>query len=358
LSDRLTASRLALAALAISCAVPCAAGASAASASPNLAASGPAGSIGVQLLDEPTAERNDPRARVYIVDRLAPGTTIHRQIGVSNTTHSTMYISLYSAAATIAHGSFLGAVGHTPNDLSSWTTVTPSSAKIPSGGHRQVDVTVAVPRDAAAGEQYAVIWAQTQSAPHTGRGVIQVSRVGIRLYLSVGPGAAAASNFTINSLTAKRTATGKQLVVAEVQNTGGRAVDLSGNLQLSDGPGGLSTGLLPVTLGVTLGLRQTEPVTVPLATDIPDGPWKARITLRSGLLIRHGTATITFPNAGTAGPAAVSMARPGLPRWVIAAIVGLIGLLLLATLAALIHRSRRRLRYGATPRRLGVARRP
>jgi hypothetical protein len=252
-----------------------------------------------------------------------------------------VHVVLYSAAATIANGSFLGSAGHTPDALSSWTTVTPSSSEVAPGGHLRVNVSVAVPRDAAPGEQYAVVWAQTQSAPNHSGGVIQVSRVGIRLYISVGPGAPPASNFTINSLTAQRTATGKQLVVAEVHNTGGRAVDLSGSLRLSDGPGGLSTGLLPVTLGVTLGIGQTEPVTIPLANNIPDGPWIARVVLRSGLITRSGTATITFPNAGTAAPAAVSMARPGLSRYLIAGIVGLVVLLLLATLVTVVRRSRR-----------------
>ncbi len=295
------------------------------------------GSIGVQLLDEPIAERLDPRARVYVVDRLSPGATIHRLIGVSNTTRSTVDVVLYAAAATIGDGSFLGSVGHAPDPLSSWTTVTPSSAAIPPGGDIQASVTVEVPPDAAPGEQYAVVWAQTQSAPNTDGGVIQVNRVGIRLYVSVGAGAAPASNFTINSLTAERTTTGKQLLVAEVHDTGGRAVDLSGSLQLSDGPGGLSTGRLPVTLGVTLGIGQTEPVSVPIATEIPDGPWKARLTLHSGLLTRSGTATITFPNAGAAPPATVSMARPGPRRWVIAAAV----LMLFAALVTVVRRARR-----------------
>jgi hypothetical protein len=47
-----------------------------------------AGTIGVRLLDAPVTAGDDPRARVYIVDHLAPGTVIHRRIEVSNTTSS------------------------------------------------------------------------------------------------------------------------------------------------------------------------------------------------------------------------------------------------------------------------------
>jgi hypothetical protein len=52
------------------------------------------------------------------VDHLYPGTVIHRQIEVSNTTASTQHIVMYAAAATIGNGLFVGAAGHTPNGLS------------------------------------------------------------------------------------------------------------------------------------------------------------------------------------------------------------------------------------------------
>ena len=86
-----------------------------------------AGSIGLRLLDVPVTAANDPRAQIYIVDHLAPGTVIHRRIEVSNTTRSTAHVVLYAAAATIENGSFLGAAGHTPNDLSTWTSVDPAA---------------------------------------------------------------------------------------------------------------------------------------------------------------------------------------------------------------------------------------
>ena len=106
-------------------------------------------------------------------------------------------------------------------------------------------VTIAVPSDAASGEQYGVVWAEARSAPGAGGGVIQVSRVGIRLYVSVGPGGPPRANFAIDSLTAERAPDGRPTVVAAVHNTGRRALDLNGTLQLLSGPGGLQRRAVP-----------------------------------------------------------------------------------------------------------------
>ena len=196
-----------------------------------------AGGIGLRLLDVPSAASPDPRARIYIVDHLAPGTVIHRRIEVSNTTASTVRISLYPAAATIAGGSFLGAEGHARNELSTWTRVRPGASRIATGKRMNAVVTIAVPRDAAPGERYGVVWAEVRSAPPGDGGITQVNRVGIRLYVSVGPGGAPAPDFTIESLTAIRSPGGQPTVLATVRNTGGRALDMSGTLQLAGGPG-------------------------------------------------------------------------------------------------------------------------
>jgi len=270
-----------------------------------------AGSLGLRLVDAPAIARNDPRAQIYIVDHLAPGTVINRQIEVSNTTASTAHIILYPSAASIDKGSFLGASGHTPNDLSTWTSVFPGASDVPAGGRVVSTVTIAVPTDAAPGEQYGVVWAETRSAPTASGGVIQVSRVGIRLYLSIGPGGPPAANLTIDSLTAKRSPDGRPLVVAAVHNSGGRALDLNGSLQLSAGPGGLSAGPFLATLGVTLAIGDTEPVIIALDKRLPAGPWDVQITLRSGLLERSAHATITFPAAGASASINTTTARHG-----------------------------------------------
>jgi hypothetical protein len=257
------------------------------------------GAIGVQLLEVPLAAASDPRARLYIIDRLPPGATIHRRIEISNTTASTVHVVCYPAAAAISQGVFAGAAAHTANELSTWTSVLPATSDIPAGGHAIATVTIAVPRDVPPGEQYGVVWAETRSAPSAGGGITQVSRVGIRLYLSIGPGGATASKFTIDSLTGKRSPDGQPVVVASVHNTGGRALDMSGTLQLSAGPGGLSAGPFPANLGSALAIGATEPITIMLDKRLPDGPWNALVTLRSGLLERSARATISFPATGT-----------------------------------------------------------
>jgi hypothetical protein len=290
-----------------------------------------AGSVGVQLLDVPLTAYDDPRARLYIIDHLHPGTVIHRRIEISNTTASTVHIVTYPAAATISQGAFVGAAAHTPNELSTWTSVLPGASDVPPGEHRTATVSISVPRNAPPGEQYGVVWAETRSAPPAGGGITQVSRVGIRLYLSIGLGGAPASKFTIDSLTAKRAPDGQPVVVASVHNTGGRALDMNGTLQLSAGPGGLSAGPFPANLGTSLAISATEPITIMLDKRLPDGPWNALVTLRSGLLERSARATISFPATGTP-----SSPYPIIAGFVIFLLVGIVA-------ARLMTRRRRQL---------------
>jgi hypothetical protein len=274
------------------------------------------GGIGLRLVDVPADARNDPRAQMYIIDRLAPGAVIRRRIAVSNTTTSAVRVDLYAAAAIITNGAFQGISGRAQNDLSNGTSVSPSASEVPAAGSMTATVTITVPSDLVSGEHYGVIWAETRS-PAAGDGITQISRVGIRLYLSIGPGAAAAPNFEIESLTARRVRDGRPTVVATVRNTGGRALDLNGDLQLSAGPGGLRAGPFAATLGTTLGIGSTEPVTIMLDKQVPAGPWDARITLHSGLLSRSARATIAFPAVGSADPVRATPARSPWPHRVI-----------------------------------------
>jgi hypothetical protein len=283
-------------------------------------------SIGIRLIDVPVADRADPRAQIYIVDRLAPGAVIHRRIEIANSAPTPLQVALYSASASIANGSFLAAAGHAPDELSTWTSVRPGAVTIPADAHVTADVSVAVPRDAAPGERYGVIWAEARSMPAGGVGITQVDRVGIRLYVSVGPGGAPASSFAIDTLTAERAPNGLPMVLAAVHNTGGRALDLSGSLQLSKGPGRLSAGPFPATLGATLGVGDTEPVSIDVAAGVPAGPWHARVTLRSGLIEHTAQAVITFPTIGASAPVSTvsnGHAWPLLASVVIAALAAL-----------------------------------
>lgn len=77
-------------------------------------------------------------------------------------------------------------------------------------------------------------------------------------------------------------------------------MDLAGELTLTDGPGGLSGGPFPATLGTTLAVDAVGSVEIVLDEQLPNGPWQAVLTLESGLLERSVAAEITFPDAGEA----------------------------------------------------------
>jgi hypothetical protein len=256
-------------------------------------------SIGVRLVDVPANAADDPRAHLYIVDHVRPGTVLRRRIEISDR-GAPAHIVVYPDAAVITKGSFLGANGHTTSDLTSWTSVAPRSVDLPANRNADVTISIAVPGDAPAGERYGVVWVETRSPAGTASSgtVTQVSRVGVRIYLSVGAGAAPAPDFNIESLTAQRTPNGEPVVVAAVHNTGGRALDISGTVRLSRGPAGLSAGPFPATLGTTLAIGDTEPVRTALDKQLPSGPWAAHITLHSGLVEHEAEATITFPAPG------------------------------------------------------------
>jgi hypothetical protein len=296
------------------------------------------GAIGLRLLDIPASAAKDSRARLYIVDHLAPGKIIERRIELTNTTTRTAHVTLYAAAANIVSGAFLGADDHAVNELSTWTSVRPGSPAVPAGGRLTATVRIKVPKDAPPGEQLGVVWAEARSAPETGGAVVQVNRVGIRLYLSVGPGNAPAAKFTIDSLTAVRDPDGRPKVLATVHNTGGRALDISGTLRLSNGPGGLAAGPFPADLGTTLAIGSTAPVVITLDKQVPAGPWDAKITLRSGLIESSARATIAFPAVGMAAAVPVE-GRSWRRLYILAAAVAIV---LLAAVIWMILRRRRR----------------
>jgi len=311
----------------------------------------PIGGIGLRLTEAPVSAGDDPRARVYIVDHLAPGAIIERRIEVSNTTSSPQHVALYAAAASIDDGAFVGAAGDTANELSSWTSVTPAEMDVAADGTLTATVTVAIPADAAPGEQYGAVWAEARSERGAEGGVVQVSRVGIRMYVSVGPGGAPAADFTIESLTASRSVVeGLPVVSADVHNTGGRALDMNGTLMLSNGPGGLTAGPFAVELGRTLAIADTQSVHVTLDNRLPAGPWDASITLESGLTKRTVEATITFPDEGTAAPVdgrATDSSRPWLPLVLFGAVTLLVACATALVLGRRIRRRRAARRWAA-----------
>jgi hypothetical protein len=83
------------------------------------------GGLSIRLVDAPTSLRDDPRARLYVIDHVSPGQTISRHVAVTDSTRSRLSASLYVGGATIQGGSFTPTDKGTPSDLGSWSTVTP-----------------------------------------------------------------------------------------------------------------------------------------------------------------------------------------------------------------------------------------
>ncbi|WP_422755829.1 hypothetical protein [Micromonospora sp. WMMD708] len=275
--------------------------ASAASPSPppSPSSSGPAAAVGIRLLDAPVNRRDDSRAQKYIVDHVHPGTTIKRRIVVENVSEIARKIAVYAAAAEVDRTGFVFAPDRTPNELSSWITIDRGEVELEPDDESVLTVTIAVPEKASAGERYAVIWAEVSTTD--GANVRNIGRVGIRVYLSVGPGGEPPSGFEVSGLAGHRDGDGAPVVTAEVRNTGRRALDLAGQLRLTDGPGGLSVG--PVRAEAdTLALGATTTVRVLLDPRLPDGPWNARLDLASGWTRRTATGTVSFggPTAAAA----------------------------------------------------------
>ncbi|WP_205728857.1 hypothetical protein [Frankia sp. B2] len=254
------------------------------------------GTFGIRLVEVTAALAHDPRAKQYIVDHLNPGATMHRRVQVVNNTDGPMRIELYPGAANLGDSAFHFAEGRTPNELTTWTSLDRPVVDVAAHSRETATVAIDVPRDASPGEHYGVLWAQAGSPAPEGSGVQMVNRVGIRMYLDIGPGGPPAADFTIAALTAKRLLDGRLAISTEIRNTGGRALDMSGELTLTDGPGGLQAGPFPANLGTTVAPGEVSPVSFALDGQMPAGPWTATVTLRSGLVERTATAVIRFPD--------------------------------------------------------------
>ncbi|PYC71183.1 hypothetical protein C7C45_12300 [Micromonospora arborensis] len=274
----------------------------------------------------------------YIVDHLPPGTTIKRQLLITNRTDETRRIDVYPAAATVEGSGFKFGEGRAANELTSWITLDKSAVEVEPWGEARVLATVTVPPPASRGERYGVIWASATSAPREGGEVTQIHRVGVRMYLDIGPGGEPVSDFSIGELRPARGPEGVPTVTAQVTNTGGRAIDLTGSVALTDGPADSRAGPFPVAQGVTLPPGGSGQVIARLPAELPNGPWKIEVNLESGMVKRSITAQIQFPDAGQVGERGSVISRMT-SVWTVGAAIA--GLLLLTGLAVLVRRSRR-----------------
>jgi hypothetical protein len=285
--------------------------ASAATSSSPAAAPGPPGTFGVRLVDVPVSEAGNPRALRYIIDYLPTGAVIHRRILVANDESRTARFTVYADAADITGGQFVGDAGTTRNELTNWISVQHPAVTLAAGASAMDLVTIRVPPGATRGEHYGVIWVQ-QTAKARARdresGVIEISRVGIRLYVAVGSGGAPPTSFDITSVSEHRTDAGRPVIVAHVNNTGGRAIDLNGSARLTDGPGGTSSGSFPAQRVVTLAAGQSWNMTFAVPKSLPGGSWRVTVNLASGLT--KATATAGIQLTASVAAQAVTSATP------------------------------------------------
>jgi hypothetical protein len=303
--------------------------------------------VAIRPVDVPASGTNDPRAQFYIVDHVAPGATLRRQVEVINDTTQPRDIALYVAAADIGGGEFrLGDAG-AANELTGWTTVTPTMVRLGPGAKGDASVTITVPSGATSGERYAVAWAAVSASSSPGGGILEVNRVGVRIYLSVGPGEEPPTDFAITSLASGQSSDGRPIVTALVRNTGGRAVDLSGSLWLRRDAAARAVGPFAAELGPTLGIGEAEPVLVPVRPGVSPGPWDASLVLHSGSTERSGTTRLTLPRSrwSASGELHTTPAPTGTRR--LASVVGAVVVLALLSAAVV----RRRLRHATGPDR-------
>jgi len=246
------------------------------------------GSVGIRLLEAPVSGRGDPRALSYIVDTVQPGTTFARDLEVWNGAAERITFSMHAGAAEIRSDEWV-ADPFAANELTRWVSFRPRRFTVQPRTAQVVTATIRVPRRATAGERYAALFAVTEES--TGEGNLkQRSAVGVRVYLVTGGDLPSA--FTVSNLRATPDA-----ILADVRNTGERALDVTGRLTLRDGPSGLSAGPFD-SPQLTLAVGATGTVRVSVSPDLPRGPWDARLVIRSGRIVYELSGTITLPTTG------------------------------------------------------------
>jgi hypothetical protein len=253
------------------------------------------GSIGIQLLAAtPLTDAGTPTG-VYIVSALRSGTVLRRAINVINTTDSIQRVLVYPAAASMRDGEFSFAAGSGSNQLSEWTRVSKPFVELPPNTSTTEAVSIAVPLHSTSGERYAVVWAQVSSQPSPGNSVRLVSRVGIRIYLTVGSSGQVVPRFDVGKLVATRSRDGVPIVTETVLNIGVSTVAVHGSITLDDGPGGIGIGPEIVNPIVALPPGDVGQVTVDFDRGLPRGPWRAAMTLSVGTTSRKSVSEIMFP---------------------------------------------------------------
>lgn len=248
------------------------------------------GAISIGLADESNAD-DDPRSRFYVVDVAKPGAQLRREVRVGNATLVDRTIDVYVTDAAVEDGGFN--LDDEPAELASWSSTEPTTLEIPAGGSATASVSFDIPDDASEGERYGVIWAQPHGTDSQG----VVNRVGVRVYLLVDADGRSSTELVVDTLRPRRDDAGNAEVVIAMSNTGTRAADVTGDLALD---GDAHVGAMEQR--VTLSPGETRQASMTFDADVPNGPWKALVTLDVNGVERRATATIEFPEgAGETG---------------------------------------------------------
>ena len=265
------------------------------------------GGFGIRIGEVPVDLADNPRASTYIVDNVPPGKRMERQIVVSSTMAERATFDLYVGAAHVDDEGYQAEPRGATNALTTWTSLNKTEVTLDPGQEEVVTVSVDVPADAPEVEQYALIWMSTKVDENNADAVQAVSRVGIRMYLSVGAGDGPRPSFSIGSLLPIRLDDGTAAIKAILENTGDRAVEVSGTLDLTEGPGGLAVPAIE-SGGKTIPPRSSGElvIEVPDSGAFPAGPWSANVTLDSGYGKEAATAEISFPEQGEGEAVAVT----------------------------------------------------
>lgn len=294
--------------------------------------------LGARLMEVPTHLADDPRAQSRIIDEVQPGATIERRVRFTNgEPDRTLDLRIAPLPATVEDGAFLIDTDGADGELAGWVSL--DEREVTLGPCELIDVraVIEVPPDAEAGERYAAVTA-THAPDAEGPGVHVASRIGVRIYLQVAGPEPATSDFEIDALIPGRSGAGDPTIDVVITNTGERAVDVAGELELTEGPGGVQAGPFSTGRTTTLAPGDEGTATVVLDADLPLGPWRAEVTMRSGELQRRAEAEITFP--AEVGTSEAVDASPLQDRNVLIPLAG--GLLLAALLLLLLYALRRR----------------
>jgi hypothetical protein len=257
--------------------------------------------VSIELLAE-RAAGDDPRDSYYVTDVAVPGTTVTRHVRIGNGGADPAEVRVYVGAASVEGGTFRFDTA-AADDLSAWASTSRAEVQVPPGGTADVAVEIDVPTAAPTGERYGVIWAEPAAPSGTATSI--VNRVGVRIYLWIGEDPPA-SSFEIHRFRAGRDADGIPTVEVEVTNTGDRALDLDGSLEVDGLPAGSH---VPLSGGTTLAPGQTAAVPAVLPVDVGGRPRQVTATVRGAGVEQQARAELAFPLEAGEQSAAVE-ARP------------------------------------------------